>query len=365
MGSITRESSDIVERLEGAALGELKAFLAARRWFAAKARGVGAVRVEDWAVLDADIPLVLALLDVDGERYYLPLAIASEAAPGDVVARIGDRAIVDAHADPAFGRRLLGAIASGAELPARIGRFVFRPMSPWSGPPPERLASLDVRRLSAEQSNTSVALGHALILKSLRHVRSGINPELEITGFLTSRTRFRDAPDLVGWVDYAEPARETSTVSVLQTFVDNAGDGWRHTVTALERAWASRAPSAAARSGDGAVLEPLTRDVRELGAVTGRLHAALASDRSLPAFAPEPVTRGDVRRWASRIAQSLASLAADAASAPAVAREIAAVSPAGVDHGARSEEGRVGKRGSAGGVLVVCDGEDYSERGTR
>src|SRR5262249_14423063 len=160
------------------------------------------------------IPLVLALLDVDGERYYVPLAGASEAVPGDVVARIGARAIVDAHADPAFGRRLLGAIASGAELPGRVGRFVFRPMSPWSGPAPERLSSLDVRRLSAEQSNTSVTLGQALILKSLRHVRRGINPELEITGFLTSRTRFRDAPGLVGWVDYAEPAGETSTVAV-------------------------------------------------------------------------------------------------------------------------------------------------------
>ena len=335
MGSLPRESPEILERLQGAGRGELKAFLAARRWFAAKARGVAAVRVEDWALLDADIPLVLALLDVDGERYYLPLAGAREAAPDDVVGRIGTRAIVDAHADPAFARRLLGAIASGAEVPARAGRFVFRPMAPWSGPAPERVASLDVRRVSGEQSNTSVALGQALMLKSLRRLRRGMNPELEITGFLTSRTRFRDAPALVGWVDYDEAAGETSTVSVLQTYVDNAGDGWRHTVTALERAWRSNAPSAAARSGDRAILEPLTRDMRELGAVTGRLHAALASDRSLPAFAPEPVTPGDVLRWASRIAQSLASLAADTSADPAVATEIAAVSASGVDHCAR------------------------------
>jgi hypothetical protein len=48
----------------------------------AKARGLDAVRIEDWAVLDQRGPLLLALLDVDGERYYLPLAVSAAAGRG-------------------------------------------------------------------------------------------------------------------------------------------------------------------------------------------------------------------------------------------------------------------------------------------
>ena len=92
-----------------------------------------------------------------------------------------------------------------------------------------------MQRLSGEQSNTSIALGRELILKSLRRPRPGVNPEIEITQFLTARG-FPHVPRLVGWMDYAAADGETATVSVLQGFVDNDGDGWRHVLRALGRA---------------------------------------------------------------------------------------------------------------------------------
>ena len=64
--------------------------------------------------------------------------------------------------------------------------------------------------------------------------------------------------------------------------------------------------------------------VRRLGALTGGLHAALASDPGDPAFAPEPITAGDVARWTARIAGDLAwtleALRARLADLPAPAR---------------------------------------------
>jgi hypothetical protein len=39
------------------------------RWFAAKARGLGIVRVEDWAALRDDPPLALLLVRADEARY--------------------------------------------------------------------------------------------------------------------------------------------------------------------------------------------------------------------------------------------------------------------------------------------------------
>ena len=69
--------------------------------------------------------------------------------------------------------------------------------------------------------------------------------------------------------------------------------------------------------------------MRELGRVTGELHAALASDAVDPAFAPEPVTAEDARHWESGIAAALDRASANAAidhGGPELARALRDVS---------------------------------------
>ena len=205
----------------------LKEYLRRQRWFAAKARGVDHVRVEDWAVLDLARPLLLALLDVDGER-VLPAPGASRRRPRTATrlrasGRGSDRRW--ATSIPAFGRTdARGDQRAGREIPARgAAASLCRPMSPVGrSRARDGSAALDVRRLSGEQSNTSIAIGRELILKSLRRPRRGVNPEVEIT-------RVPHAADRVprtcrrssgGWTMLDRPARR-ATVSVLQGFVDN------------------------------------------------------------------------------------------------------------------------------------------------
>jgi trehalose synthase-fused probable maltokinase len=282
----------VVALLSGAGREDLARYLTRQRWFAAKTRGVGRVAVADWGVLDASGPLLLLLLDVDRDRYYVPVTVSSSAAPGDALARAGDEAVVDAHDDPRFARRALAAIAAGRDVPARTGRFVFRSTAGWPLPPDPDAET--ARRHTGEQSNTSVMLGSDLVLKSLRRPQPGLNPDLEITRFLTTRTAFREVPRLAGWIEY-EGSDGTLSLAVLQEFVENGGDGWKHVLAALrERGDAiERAP------------DPLLDDVQRLGAITGGLHAALASDPSAPDFAPEPVTRADVERWTADIVGDL------------------------------------------------------------
>ncbi len=299
----------LVALLSGPGRSDLARFLIRQRWFAAKARGVDALAVLDWAVLDPGGPLVLLLLDVDGDRYYVPFSVADDAAPETALARAGGESVVDAHADPRFARRVLAAIATGRSVDGRTGRFHFRPTPGWVFPPDGD--GPPGRRLSGEQSNTSVVVGD-LVLKSLRRPPPGLNPELEVTRFLTTRTSFRHAPRLAGSLEY-EAAGETATLAVLQQFVPNAGDGWTHVVSTL--------------AGRGAVIErrpdPLVDDVRRLGAVTGGLHAALASDDADPDFRPEPITRDDVARWTEDIRRELA-----AADVPRRLVEITGTAPA-------------------------------------
>jgi maltokinase len=283
----------LVALLSGPGRSDLARFLIRQRWFAAKTRGIAAVELLDWAVLDPDGPLVLLLLAVDGDPYYVPVTVSAEAAPEAALARAGTEAVVDAHHDPRFGRRVLAAIASGREADGRRGRFAFRPTAGWAFPAdPDALAA---RRLTGEQSNTSVVVGD-LVLKSLRRPQPGLNPDLEITRFLTTRTAFRHVPRLAGWVEYAGTG-EPAILAVLQEFVPNAGDGWTHVVSTL--------------AGRGADVErrpdPLLDDVRRLGAITGGLHAALASDDRDPDFRPEPVAGDDVARWAREMTRELAA----------------------------------------------------------
>ncbi|HEX9749412.1 MAG TPA: hypothetical protein VGB86_13505 [Methylomirabilota bacterium] len=308
----------LVALLSGPGRSDLSRFLIRQRWFAAKTRGIAAVDVLDWAVLDPDGPLVLLLIAVDGDPYYVPVIVTAEAAPEATLARAGADAVADAHHDPRFGRRVLAAIASGRSADGRHGRFGFRPTPGWAFPPdPDALA---VHRLTGEQSNTSVVVGD-LVLKSLRRPPPGLNPDLEIAHFLTTRTAFPHVPRLAGWVEYTGTG-EPVTLAVLQEFLPNAGDGWTHVVSTL--------------AGRGATIErrpdPLLDDVRHLGAITGGLHAALASDDRDADFRPEPIGRDDVLRWAGEITRELAApdlrrrLAGDPAQvADGVARTLSAL----------------------------------------
>jgi trehalose synthase-fused probable maltokinase len=282
----------IAALLSGPGRPDLARFLTRQRWFAAKTRGVRTVAVLDWAVLHPDGPLVLLLLDVDGDRYYVPVTAAPDAAPDAVVARAGAEAVVDAHADPRFGRSVVEAIAGGRSVDGRAGRFHFHPTPGW--PFPAGGEATPVRRLGGEQSNTSLVVGD-LVLKSLRRPPPGVNPELEIGRFLTTRTPFRHVPRLAGYAEYAAGGA-TATLAVLQELVPTSGDGWAYLVGTL----AGRYGTVTSRP------DPLVEDVRRLGAITGGLHAALASDGQDPEFRPEPIEAHDVARWREDIAHELA-----------------------------------------------------------
>jgi len=318
----------IVALLSGPGRSDLASFLIRQRWFAAKTRAIHRLAVVDWAPLDTDPPLLLVLLDVDGDRYYVPVAVSAGTAAGSAIARAGADAVVDAHDDLRLGRRLLAAIATSRRLAGHAGLFRFEPTPGW--PFPADPDAEPVRRLSGEQSNTSLVVAGRLVLKSLRRPQPGINPDLEVTRFLTTRTGFRHVPRLAGWMEY-EDANGPATLGLLQEFVDNQGDGWQHVLAALTAR--GDAPGPRPEAGP----DPLVEDLRRLGTITGGLHAALASDASDADFAPEPISREDVARWAGAIARDLAGedvrrlLPQDAArgggTAAAVGRALAGLEP--------------------------------------
>jgi maltose alpha-D-glucosyltransferase/alpha-amylase len=77
--------------------------------------------------------------------------------------------------------------------------------------------------------------GDRFIIKLFRRIEAGLNPDLEIGRFLTSRALFSHVPPLAGWIDYRAGNAEKRNLAVLQGFVPNEGDAWQFTLGELHR----------------------------------------------------------------------------------------------------------------------------------
>jgi maltose alpha-D-glucosyltransferase/alpha-amylase len=134
-------------------------------------------------------------------------------------------------------------------------------------------------------------------LKLYRKLEDGVNPDVEITRFLTEKTDFPNVPAFVGALEYRRAKADPTVVCLLQRAVANEGDVWTLTVDALgryfDRVLERKADFQNETAPPGALLEELVggvypEKVKLLGQRTGELHLALASRNDDPAFAPEP-----------------------------------------------------------------------------
>jgi maltose alpha-D-glucosyltransferase/alpha-amylase len=355
-------------------LARLPGFLPAQRWFGNKERAVSRAEIRDSAVVPDHPNTLLTLVDVYSGSlapitYFLPLSLVDPAesrawgeasVPGDVVARDGDRVVRDGIADTETCRTLLRGMLNGRTLPTTAGgRFLFQPVRRRehaetvraSVADDLRIDDLAVRHAGVEQSNSSVIFGQALILKALRRLADGVNPEIEIPRFLGEHTTFDRVPALVGWAEYQGPGGSSAPVAVLQQFVPNQGDGW---------SWVLRQVSGlgGGPSADGDLVAALA----DLGRTLGELHLALASCPDVSEFAPEPITASDLASWRARTVASLDAILAR------VGHGLAA-SPAGT--GWSSEDQRFGEAVQAGadrlraaidGIGVLADGQIVKTR---
>src|SRR5699024_6492233 len=87
-------------------------------------------------------------------------------------------ALVDATTDPDFARALLQAVRDGIEPGDADERLLFRATgrlasTPWSDED-------EVRRLSGEQSNSSLRVGEHVLIKLYRRLCKGVHPEIEV-----------------------------------------------------------------------------------------------------------------------------------------------------------------------------------------
>jgi maltose alpha-D-glucosyltransferase/alpha-amylase len=305
----------------------LSEYLAKQRWFAGKEAGLQSVAMAgggeiaeagkgSWLLAVAEARLA----NGSTQYYFLPLDIAWEKAGEDPVTtfaglmpyalahvrQVARRGLLhDASVDPGFAPALVAQMRAGRPIASRGGTLVFSHTSALESA--EMAEVPEGRRLIAEQSNTTLVLGDAMILKLYRHLQPGIHPEIEIGRHLTEVVRFANTPPLLGGVELKPADGPPTTLATLQAFARNQGDGWRYTLEYLarflEEAELRPAAEVAAEEPDRHVA--FLKMAQVLGARTAELHRAFAAPTEDPAFRAEPTSEADLLGWRRSIESEL------------------------------------------------------------
>lgn len=274
------------------------AWLTEKRWFADKGKHISSIEVADLTGVEmAGVSVLLSIIDVHyvnggDTRYFVPLMPEGRLGGAGDPAR-GDGnwpVLVDAVSKPEFGRWLAELFSTnGSQLES----------DNWTANnAPNALAlfsaeeNLDGKPVGGEQSNSSVRIGHSVVVKVLRRFQPGVNPEDEVLRALSGFDRARVSAYL-GSLYWHDGDGQRFTAAIAQTWVPNQGDGWTWVLEQLHRL----------RMGGGddhVVLGAL----RDLGVCTAELHIALASSED-EAFGMQATTASDVSQVQAAFRASL------------------------------------------------------------
>lgn len=304
----------------------LEDYIQKRRWFGGKAKLLKSVTITETITIPSkgDTTFITLLrveyVQDDPETYFLPLSFvaADESALGDLlhlaIARVEITAkhktgiLYDAVGNADFCTTLLAAMTRRRSFSGEASE-VMTAKTPILRRLREKADSLEPAVSTAEQSNTTVLFGDSLILKLFRRLDTGINPDLEITRFLTEK-RFPNIPALAGFIELKPKRGESISLGLLSEFVPNSRDAWEYSLDSLSRfferiqALLVEAPTAPRRPRGGVLgaikdgfpdqafqlMGAFLENARLLGSRTGQLHRALSSDPEDRDFAPEPFT---------------------------------------------------------------------------
>ncbi len=296
------------------------------RWFGGKGRSVRELQIVDRLVVPTPArPLFLLLLEVTytdapKENYLLPLGFADgalqakimkesdESTIAQVRLREGAGILYDAAVDEDLHRFLLDMIARGRSRKMDGGRALAWRGRKFGAVLGDQALPLRSHVLTAEQSNTAIVYQDTFFLKLYRRIEEGINPDVELSRYLTEETSFANLPAYVGGIGWQRERSSPVTIALLLQFVPNQGDAWSfaldnlgnslsHALTLKGKLQALPELPASVLALDPESIPVAVRDfigpvylemMSLLGRRTGELHLALMSLAQSPDVAPEP-----------------------------------------------------------------------------
>jgi trehalose synthase-fused probable maltokinase len=270
---------------------ELESFLKQQRWYGAKSKKLTAHEIVDFISLESEtFPLAIVLIEIlfdDGSQETYQLVLEMGAGEGG--------AIQDALNDPRACQALYETIRDHDGFAGQAGSIRIKRGRSF---PKDHFPVDSIQPLSLEQSNSSVVFGDALFLKLFRSVVFGLNPDFEINLFLMKHPDFDYSPKIFAALEYERPD-SSATLAFVQEYIRGTG-------SALE--FATEAINQYLDDPSIETIDAFAPTAKQLGAILGELHLALASDDADPAFAREPVIENDMVEWWASINQRLEQL---------------------------------------------------------
>ena len=285
-------------------------YLARRRWFAAKdskTRAIAIARADVIRGRARDFVLFEIGVATEGrqDRYFLPAGIVweDEKPPAIVqqlaLARVRQHRrmgfLTDAFAVDALPAAVLASLATGRVEPLPDGelRWLATSQEIPTAPP-----GAEIRRLSAEQSNTSLILGDIAVLKILRRVQAGRHPQTEMTRYLTEHG-YANSPALFGEMVRVDADGAPQTLLIAERFVPNQGDAWQWTLDRVRRGIHAPALTGTHAEAGREAMAAYQPFARVIGKRLAEMHAVLANPTDDPEFTPERVEAGETKAWAT------------------------------------------------------------------
>lgn len=312
----------VIEQLE---THILPSYLMKMRWFGGKGKGLDRVSITSHATipLGDNPPCYLLLLEISyqndlPELYQLPVAFGKEPfafnvrenCPQAVLARIqidgeDEGVLFDGIYGLELQQALIQNMAENERLPSKDGQIHFsghRQLAPHI----RETDRIKPRVLSGEQGNTSITYDGKYFLKLYRKVDRAINPDVEITQYLTNKARFKNIPAFIGVIEW-KFKNDSMVLGMMQEMVCNATNTWANMLDRLD-SFNEKVLSANGLELPGELLGTLTdplgyeeipemlkelldvhvaEQARLLGVRTAEMHLALAGDKDNPDFKPE------------------------------------------------------------------------------
>jgi maltose alpha-D-glucosyltransferase / alpha-amylase len=299
------------------------AYMMQLRWFGGKGRVIENMEIINHAEVQLpDYSAIFFLIQVTYQSglpdiYQLPVSFAPQAVgiklqencPKAIIARVNIGGLEGVLYDALYGsplqEALINDMAGNHQIKLKNSQLAFYSNERLHATGEEQ-DKLKPRVLSGEQSNTSIIYGNRFFLKIFRKVDRAINPDLEITRYLTENTDFRNIPAFAGAIEW-QFEKDSLVVGMMQEMIESSGDAW---VTMLDRLndynetilVSNR--SLISNEKIGSLIDPVpyenipdefkelidtatAEQARLLGVRTGEMHLALASGKSIPDFKPE------------------------------------------------------------------------------
>jgi maltokinase len=276
----------------------LATWLPAQRWYSGTGATVRDLAITEDTTLaagDPELRHLIVTVSCRGEanRYQVLVGIRSHVPDTLRHAVMGPagsgRTAYEALHDPVLTKVLLRGIAE--QLTVGPVRFVREPGAVID-------TSLDSLMLTGEQSNTSLIFGESAILKVLRRLFPGENPDLEINRALARRGSPHVAEPF-GWIETRSDG-DPILLGILSRYLPGASDGWSLAATSLRDLYSGDRVRAQGTIHPDQAGGDFAGEAFRLGAATAQVHADLAA-----AFGVTEIPPGALADLAGRMNRNL------------------------------------------------------------